>query len=132
MAKAYSRDLRERVMAAYDAGERPEEIAPLFRVSARCIYKWIKLRKETGSLAPRNARRGPKPKLAEHHQRLRELVAERPDATLEELRSALPVKVCIATIWATLRSLGFSLKKSHPRHRAATAGRSEAPELVAG
>jgi transposase len=111
MAKAYSCDLRERVMAACDGGDRPEEIAPLFRVSARCIYNWLKLRRQTGSVAPRHSRRGPKPKLAEHSQRLRELVAERPDATLEELRNELPVKVCIGTLWKALRCLGLSFKK---------------------
>lgn len=121
MAKAYSCDLRERVVAACDAGDRPEQIAPVFRVSARCIYNWLKLRSQTGSLAPRCSRRGPKPKLAQHSQRLRELVAERPDATLEELRNDLPVKVCVSTVWAALRSLGLSLKKSNSRRRAATA-----------
>lgn len=121
MAKAYSCDLRERVIAACDAGGRPEDIAPLFRVSVRCVYNWLKLRRETGIFEPRYSRPGPKPKLAEHSQRLRELVAERPDATLEELRSELPVKVCIGTLWAALRSLGLSLKKSDPRRRAATA-----------
>jgi transposase len=49
--------------------------------------------------------------LAEHSQRLRELVAERPDATLEELRNELPVKVCIGTLWKALRCLGLSFKK---------------------
>lgn len=132
MARAYSCDLRERVMAAIDAGGRAEEIGPMYRVSARCIYHWIRLRKETGGLSPRSGRRGPKPKLAEHLPRLLELVAEHPDGTLEELRSALPVKVCVGTLWATLRALGFTLKKSHPRRRTAATGRSTAPRLVAG
>ena len=121
MGKAYSCDLRERVIAACDAGSRPEEIAPLYRVSARCVYNWFRLRKETGSLRPRYSRPGPKPKLAEQSERLRELVAKRPDATLEELRRDLPVKVCIGTLWAALRSLGLSLKKSHSGRRTVAA-----------
>ncbi len=108
MAKAYSLDLRERVIAGCDAGERAEEVAPRFRVSVRSVYYWLKLREETGDLTPRYSRPGPKPKLAEYTQQLRELVAERPDATLEELRSDLPVRVCIGTLWAALRSLGLS------------------------
>ncbi len=132
MARAYSRDLRERVMAALDEGQRPEKVALIYRVSARCIYQWMVLRKETGGLSPRSGRRGPKPKLAMHLSRLSELVKERPDATLEELRRALPVKVCIGTLWATLRNLGFSLKKSHLGCGAVEAGRSKAAGLVAG
>lgn len=115
MAKAYSCDLRERVIAACDAGESPEQAGPRFKVSARCIYNWLTLRIETGDLAPRDSRRGPKPKLGDHGEQLRKLVAECPDATLEELRPRLPVKVCIGTLWATLRSLNLSLKKSHSR-----------------
>lgn len=111
MAKPYSLDLRERVIARCDAGGRPEEVAPLFRVSVRSVYYWLRLRKETGGLSPRLRCAGPKPKLAEHGQRLRDLVAERPDATLAELCSKLPVKVCIGTLWAALRKLGLSLKK---------------------
>ena len=115
MGKAYSLDLRERVLAACAAGRKPEEVAPFFQVSARVIYKWLKLRQETGSLAPRYSRPGPKPKLAEHRQWLRAAVAQSPDATLEELRAAAPVKVCIGALWNELRALGLSLKKSHPR-----------------
>lgn len=111
MAKVYSFDLRTRVIAACDAGGRPEKVAPIFQVSVRCVYNWLKLRKETGGLAPRYSRPGPKPKLAPYLQRLRELVAERPSATLEELRRALPLKVCIGTLWGAVRSLRLSLKK---------------------
>jgi transposase len=123
MGKTYSVDLRERVLAACDADSVPEAVAPVFRISARCIYNWLELRKETGSLEPRHTRTGPKPKLAEYGQQLRELIARRSDITLEELRSELPIKVCIGTLWATLRSLGLSLKKSHPSRRAVASRR---------
>lgn len=121
MAKAYSYDLRERVIAACDAGESPEQAGPIFHVSARCIYNWLKLRNETGDLTPRYSPPGPKPKLTKHSEQLRKLVTEHPDATLEELRSRMPVQVCIGTLWATLRSLNLSLKKSHSRGRTVTA-----------
>jgi transposase len=120
MAKAYSMDLRNRVIAACDAGEMTEKVALRFGVSARAIYKWFRLRKETGSLTPRHSRPGRKPALAKHANRLRELVAKHPDDTLQELVTKLPVKVSTSTLWETLHRLGISFKKSHPRRRATT------------
>jgi len=121
MAKPYSWDLRERVIARCDAGDRPEEVAPLFRVAVRSVYNWLKLRQETGSLAPRPSRPGRKWKLGEHQERVRELVAEHPDATLEELCDRLPVKVGTTTLWEALVRLGISLKKSRLRRRTVAA-----------
>ena len=49
--------------------------------------------------------------LAPHRDRIRELVAAHPDATLQELRSLLGVAVCLATLWAAVRRLGLTVKK---------------------
>ena len=122
---AYSVDLRERVVAACDAGEKPEEVGPRFSVCVRTVYYWLSLRKETGEVIPRAGDRGPEPKLAKHSDRLSELVRKRPDATLGELRSGLRVEVGIETIRRALLSLGLSFKKEgHPRRRAGARGRT--------
>ena len=44
MAKAYSKDLRIRILKAVDKGESPELVAPRFSVSSRTIYLWQKQR----------------------------------------------------------------------------------------
>lgn len=51
-ATAYctSKDLRLRVLAAVDRGERREEIAPVFRVSLATIGRYVKRRRETGEV----------------------------------------------------------------------------------
>lgn len=108
----YSIDLRTRVLADYDRGMKTQAIAEKYCVSTKWIRDLRRLRDETGELAPRKSKTGPKPKLAEHTQQLIELVQQKPDATLEELRSQLPVDVCLATIWRVLNALGMSLKKS--------------------
>lgn len=46
-------DLRERIVAAVDSGMHIDDVAKIFKVSRRVIYKWLKLRKETNSLAPK-------------------------------------------------------------------------------
>ena len=47
-----SLDLRKRIIAAVDAKMHIDEAAVVFKVSRRVIYKWLELRKKTGSLQP--------------------------------------------------------------------------------
>jgi transposase len=92
-----------------------EAVARKYRVSSRWVYKIRRQREETGDIAPRRGKTGPKPKLAEHTERLLQLVQEQPDATLAELRDRLGAPVCLATIWNALKASGVTLKKSHAR-----------------
>ena len=52
MVRPYSEDLRERALLRYDAGETTRSVAMALRISPSCVSKWLKLRRETGSLAP--------------------------------------------------------------------------------
>lgn len=121
MPKAYSMDLRSRVMAAVDAGDTHVDVARRFDVSTAWIGKLVSQRRRTGSIAIRPRGGGPRPKLREHSERLRELVACQPDATLHELREQLPVRVSISTLWCALRGLGLAFKKSPSRRGAVAA-----------
>ncbi len=121
MGKAYSTDLRLRVLADYDDGVRPVNLADRYRVYERWVYKLLRQRKETGCIEPRRGRTGPKPKLAAHENRLRELIDAVPDATLEEIRQKLGLGVSITTLWRALRDLGVTFKKSAQRGRTTTA-----------
>ncbi len=109
--RALSIDLRERVLADFDSGMGNEAVARKYRVSSRWVYKIRRQREETGDIAPRRGKTGPKPKLAEHKERLLELVKEKPDATLEELQKRLDIAVSTVTIWRALKALGFTFKK---------------------
>jgi|HubBroStandDraft_4_1064222.scaffolds.fasta_scaffold156565_1 transposase len=48
MGRAYSQDLRERVMAAVDSGAGAYAAASIFRVNVSYIYKLLDRRKRTG------------------------------------------------------------------------------------
>ena len=49
------------------------------------------------------------------------LITARPEATLTELRDALPMTAALATLWRTIGRLGFTLKKNGTRRRATPA-----------
>jgi transposase len=115
--RAYWLDLRERVLADVDAGLGKEAVARKYRVSSGWVYKLHRQRSETGQIAPRRGPPGPKPKLASQTERLVQLVAAQPDATLSELRERLGVSVSLATIWRTLKKLGLTLLRAAEQER---------------
>ena len=113
---AYSQDLRDRVMAAVDRGLNVYSAAPLFRVSVSYIYKALGRRCATGDVTAHKSGDGPKPKLAVYDEALRAQVGRKGDITLVELQVGLAgehaVKVSVGCLWARVRHLGLTLKKS--------------------
>ena len=128
--KAYSQDLRERVFAASDEGERVGEIAELLRVSVSYVSKALKRRRTTGETTVRPGRGHKPPKLAPFYSAIRAYVAERSDTTIEALRAWLlrthQVSASVGLIWYTLKLLGLTLKKSHSG-RVSRIGRTSSP-----
>jgi transposase len=104
------------VIAAMDGGAEAYTLAPLFRVSVSYIYKVLGRRRATGETTARRWAGGPKPKLAEQDEALRQRVAAEPDATLAELQAWLlderGVRVSIGCLWKRLQHLELTLKKS--------------------
>jgi transposase len=115
--QAYSDDLRGRVLAAVDRGGRVYEVALLFEVSVSYIYKALARRRHLGiaTALPKTGRPGRK--LDRHLDALAAYVAAHADATLVELvdwsTRERGVRVCVATMWATLEALELSHKKRH-------------------
>lgn len=121
--KAYSMDLRERVLADCDDGMATAEVADAHRVSAAWVRRLKQRRRETGEVAPRVARPGPPQVLAGESDRLREVVRANPDRTAAEYRQLLGTPAATVTVWRALRRLGLTHKKSPSRGRAEPAGR---------
>lgn len=114
MARSYSLDLRTRIVQAYDEGYPVDDLAAQYSVSRSWIYSLIKQRRETGTIAPRQQRHGPKPKLAPYEQEVRQAVANHPDATLLELCEQLSkhVSVSTTTLCDFLKHLKITWKKN--------------------
>ena len=87
MPRAYSLDLRTRVIAACEAGELTRaEIARQFDVAEATLYEWLHRWRVEGALGPRAQRRGRVSAL--DFSVLRELVEEQNDRTLAEYAQA--------------------------------------------
>jgi len=118
--RAYSLDLRQRVLADCDRGLSTRAVATKYTVSESWVRLLKQRRRQTGETAPRPSRPKRPPTLTPYSDRLRELVAAQPDATLRELHTQLGVAVCLSTLWAALRRLGLSLKKKSSGRRSKT------------
>jgi transposase len=110
-------------MADVDQGLGTKATAEKYRVSADWVRKLKRFRRQTGSFAARQQRVSHATKLDHVMPRLEQLVQERPDATLKELREALGVQVALGTVWRALKRLQITFKKSDPCCGAAAAGR---------
>ncbi len=106
-------DLRERVARGVGCGPgRRSGRGAVRRESGVGRIALMQRRRETGSLAPRKQTkfRAPRPGRREE-ERLAALITARPDATLTELRDALPTTAALSTLWRDDRSLGLHRQK---------------------
>jgi len=114
MAKPYSDDLRERVVADIEAGFTREEVAELYNLALSTVGGFIKRKRETGSVSPAKFGGHKTFALAPHTDLVRALVAEQPDSTLAELKARLAkekVKVSQSAIFRLMRHLKLPFKK---------------------
>ena len=121
MAAAYSVDLRARVLRDADAGLSSKALAERYHVSRAWVDALKQRRRETGSIVPRKQTTFRARVLAGQEDRLAALITSRPDATLTELRAALPTSAGLEHALARDRSLGLHRQKNRTRRRATSA-----------
>ena len=124
MARAYSRDLRERVVRAVEGGLSRRRAASRFGVGIATAIKWVAVWRTEGRLVA-------KPMGGDHNSRLKgerdwllERIALVPDLTLEEIRAELATRgkpVGYGTVWRFFAAEGISFKKNRARQRARAA-----------
>jgi transposase len=113
MKKPLSLDLRERIVAAYDAEEGSrEEVAKRFKVSVGMVKKLLAQRSRTGDLRARYRYCGRKARLEPvHGAALKALISREPDVTLVEIKERLKMDYTIGAIHWVLARLGLTYKK---------------------
>jgi transposase len=122
MPRAYSDDLRAKLLKAYASGRGSlEELASQFGVSYGYAKKIRGQQLESGAVErPRQLRHGPRGQLTEEiKQYLRAAVAKQPGVTLAELREQLrlrqQVQISRSRLWYWLHGLGLRHKKNAAR-----------------
>jgi transposase len=113
--KAYSVDLREKIIAAVGRGMSKAQAARTFGVGATSVKRYVKLAEEGKPLTPGKAP-GKKGKLDRSAMKLlKEDLHSRPAVTYEKradlLCELLGIRVSKATICRMVRRLGYTRKK---------------------
>lgn len=131
MAKAYSDDLRRKLLEAHDRGEGSlRALAQRFGVSVPWAWKISRQRRRTGQMERVEQRHGPPSRMtAAVGASLRRLLRQQPDLTLVELQQQLwaseRVRVSFQHLWRVLQNLGLRLKKSRSTPKNKTRSRSK-------
>ena len=126
MAKAYSADMRQRVIGRVESGASRREAAEHYEVSPSTAVIWMKCFRETGRCAakPRGGSTSPLEKYADF---LLALIAVEPDLTLDEVVCAmgkLKIPGSRTAVWRFFQRHKITFKKKPVRGRAAARGRS--------
>jgi transposase len=126
--RAYSVDLRERVVAAVDGGMTQEQAAATFGVSVNTVGRYLARRRDTGTLAPAVQRHGPKPeKKRRLHAWLPARLEVAADATLAEHAAAFTAERGVAVSLATMSRAIASLPADGPGQARTARGRQRRP-----
>jgi transposase len=120
MARAYSDDLRRKILQAYEQSQTTyQKVADRFGVSCTYVYNLRQQQLKHGKMERMpQSRSGPRSRLTpEIRRQMAGWIQRRADLTLVELQQELKqqcgVSVSVAQIWLVLQAMGLRLKKSH-------------------
>jgi transposase len=124
MPRAYSADMRERVIARVESGASRREAAEHYEVSASTAITWVKRYHEMGRCAakPRGGSTSP---LEEHAEFLLALIEEQPDLTLDEVVAAMrkhKIPGSRTAVWRFFQRHKITFKKKPARRGAGARG----------
>ena len=116
MARAYSQDLRDRVIDAALAGLPARRAAVQFRVGIATAIGWVGRARQSGERTARRQGQPRRSKLDPHRAFLLGLIEATPDITLVEMQERLAaeraITASVGTIWTFLDRCGLTVKKS--------------------
>src|SRR3569833_2774338 len=115
MPAPYSQDLRQRVIGFMALGGSARAAATRFDVSLSSASRWVQRWRTEGHARPRAMGGDRRSRLSEHRTRVLQLIAQQPDVTLQEIRSALAasceITVGLSTVHRFLAAHNLTLKK---------------------
>ena len=117
MTRPYSEDLRERVVRVVESGTSRNAAAKQFYVSVSFVVKLMQRWKQRGTIKADKYGGWKKSKLAAHADRIRSLVKENCDITIDELcvlLAAEGIEAKRSTLGDFLLAQGLNRKKRQP------------------
>lgn len=132
--RAYSQDLRDRVLRALERGERPTQIAKRLEVSRIWIYQVRKRWQQQASRSSLQVGGHRRSCLAGWEAQLRSWIAAEPDLTLAEICERLAregIAIKVPALWHQLDKWNLTLKKNPARQRTTTGRRAVGAATVA-
>ena len=104
MPAPYSTDLRKRVLNSYETKNLSvEEIVKNFQISVKTLYRWIQLKKKTGSIDPKMGYQRGHSHAIKDLESFKTLVESNSFSTVQDIVNIVKV--------GTVHSIGRSLKK---------------------
>jgi transposase len=132
MPRAYSADMRTRVIARVESGASRREAADHYEVSPSTAVIWVKCFRETGRCAakPRGGSTSP---LEEHAEFFLALLDEQPDLTLDEVVAVMrrnKIPGSRTAVWRFFQRHKITFKKSAARGGTGARGRGAGAPTV--
>lgn len=116
VSKAFSKDLRERVVAAYNSGAGTiPKIAELFNLGKSTVDKYLSVYRSTGDLTPGKSTGRPTILDAKHLSILKKIVLSSPDQRLQDycisFEKETGMNIPKSTLWDACQLLDLRRKK---------------------
>jgi transposase len=116
MPKAFSKDLRERVVVAYNSGVGTiPKIAELFNLGKSTVGKYLSVYRATGDLTPGKSTGRPSVLNKQHLSIIKKIVLSAPDKTLQDycidFEKATGMNIAKSTLWDACKLLDIRRKK---------------------
>lgn len=112
MAKAYSYDLRIKVMERIENGEKLKDVSQIFGIAEKTIIEWKKIKKETGDFKARPGNRTGNRRIIRDIEGFKEFIGANNDKSSRELAMLWHQKISSRSILRLLKKLDYSYKKN--------------------
>jgi transposase len=114
--KPFSKDLRERVVAAYNSGAGTiQKVAELFNLGKSTVEKYLSIHRSTGDLTPGKSTGRPTVLDEKHLSILKEIILSAPDQRLQDYCISFEKKTGMnipkSTLWDACQLLNIHRKK---------------------
>ena len=113
MPAAYPYELRIRVLNAYEKGMRVTKIKESFDISRNTLYKWQKVKEETGDIKAKVGYQNGHSHKVKDMEKFKNFIEANNDKTTKELSDEWECEISRSTILRYISKINYSYKKKH-------------------